>query len=184
MLKNGIIICVALCLASAAFGGTEYLTKGHYILGLGMTSDVIGSAFLGYADETIVMMSVEPEFGYFFAGRTAVVTALGLTAFWFEDGNYEHDYEHIQWSAGVEFDPALSERWALYFRFVAGADYDSGNDEIYPLFGPSFGAKVFLAPQTPLWFGYGYEGVVETHGSGNTDLLSEHGITFGLQIIL
>jgi hypothetical protein len=180
MLRNGIIIFVALCLASAAFAGTEYLTKGHHMLGLGMTSDFIGGAFFGYGGETFAMVSVEPEFGYFFAGRTAVITALGITARWMG----EEDYEHFQWSAGVEVDPALSERWALYFRFVAGADYDSGNDEIYPLFGPSFGAKVFLAPQTPLWFGYSYEGVVETYGSGNTDLLSEHGITFGLQIIL
>lgn len=180
MLRIGIIVFVAVCLASAAFAGTEYLTKGHYILGLGMTSDVIAGAFLGYPGDNIVMISVEPEFGYFFAGRTAVVTTLGLTAYSF-DGE---DYEHVQWSAGFEVDPALGERWALYFRFVAGADYDSGNDDIFPLFGPSFGAKVFLAPQTPLWFGYSYEGIVGTDESGDTDLLSEHGITFGLQIIL
>ncbi|UCH78675.1 MAG: hypothetical protein JSU81_01625 [Candidatus Coatesbacteria bacterium] len=179
MFKIGIVILTALCLVSAAFAGTEYLTKGHYILGLGMTSDIFGGLLLG-GPEDVAMITVEPEFGYFFAGRTAVITALGITAYWIGD----YDYQHLQWSAGVEYDAPLHERLALFFRFVGGIDYDSEKDDVSPLFGPSFGAKVFLVPQTPLWFGYGYQGVVETSESGNSELLSRHGITFGLQIIL
>jgi len=180
MLKTGIVILATLAFASAAFAGTEYLTKGHYMLGLGVASDYFfGGAFLGYGDTTVAMISVEPEFGYFFADRMAFVTALGITAYWLDDD----DYEHFQWSAGVEYDAPLHERFALYFRFVGGIDYDSWSEDVNPLFGPSFGGKVFLVPQTPIWFGYSYEGVV-LMGDGDSDLLSEHGITFGLQIIL
>ncbi|HUU56904.1 MAG TPA: hypothetical protein VMW93_06145, partial [bacterium] len=125
-----------------------------------------------------------PEFGYFLSGRFAVITALAYSGiFAFDDDEY---YSHLQWLGGVEVDPAVNDWFAFYFRFTGGLDYDPEGGDVYPVAGPGFGGKVFLAPQTLLWIGYGYQGRLETYGSGSskiTELMSRHSIAFGMQVL-
>jgi hypothetical protein len=176
-----VVVCL-LALGGPAFAGTECLAKGHYILGLGTTSDIYGALFATGGENHVAMVSIEPEFGYFFADRVAAITVLAYSGYWVSDGG--EYFSHLQWSAGVEVDPPIHEIFALYFRLNGGIDYYSDERDVFPLFSPAFGGKFFLAPQTPLWFGYGYQGIIETYESGRSELLSRHGVMFGLQIII
>jgi hypothetical protein len=178
-----ISVCfVVAALAAPVLAGTEYLSKGHYMLGLGGHSDFLG-VYLSGAEDTATV-SLEPEFGYFLFGRFAVVTALAYNATYvFSE---EESYTHIQWLGGVEVDPAVNDWFALYFRFTGGLDYYPDHDEIDPVAGPGFGGKFFLAPQTLVWIGYGYQGQIETYtagGSDVTELLSRHSVAFGMQVL-
>ena len=169
-------------LAAPVLAGTEYLSKGHYMLGLGAHSDFISVHLSEPYDSAGV--TLEPEFGYFLFGRFAVITALAYSGIYsFE---YDEYYSHLQWLGGVEVDPAVNDWFAFYFRFTGGLDYDPEGGDVYPVAVPGFGGKLFLAPQTLLWIGYGYQGRLETYGSGGsevTELLSRHSIAFGMQIL-
>jgi hypothetical protein len=183
MKRRGTSILIILCLAgasvSAAHAGTECLSKGHFMLGAGVGR--IFDRYLFTVTSGGAAASLEPEFGYFFAGRAAAVTVLYYSAVW-NSGSSDGYYHHVQWSGGVEGDLPVHRLFALYGRFTAGIDVEDDGD-VNPLFMPAAGGKVFFAPQTPLWFGYRYQGLFERRESGRSDLVSYHGLIFGLQIL-
>lgn len=175
-------LCVAGVAASVANAGTEYLSKGHYMLGVGAGG--VLDPYLLFGTDQGVAVAVEPEFGYFLAGPVAAVTVLQYRGVWDFDPSPggQRYYSHIQWSGGPEVDVPLHPLFALYGRFTAGIDFEDDGD-VYPIFTPGFGGKVFLAPQTPLWFGYRYQGLLERYESGTSHLRSYHGIVFGVQVL-
>jgi hypothetical protein len=181
--KIFVIFSVVVISAPIAAAGTEYLSKGHYMLGVGVGG--ILDPYILFGTDQGVTVTFDPEFGYFFVGPVAAVTVLQYRGVWDFDPSPDGEryYSHLQWSGGAEADVPLHRLFALYNRFTAGIDYDPDDGDVYPIFMPAVGGKVFLAPQTPLWFGYRYQGLVERYESGTSHLRSYHGIIFGLQVL-
>ena len=139
-------------LAAPVLAGTEYLSKGHYMLGLGAHSDFISVHLSEPYDSAGV--TLEPEFGYFLFGRFAVITALAYSGIYsFE---YDEYYSHLQWLGGVEVDPAVNDWFAFYFRFTGGLDYDpeGGDDQQSAKHAPSV-AQALVIPDQHRRHGFG-----------------------------
>ncbi|MGD8718882.1 MAG: hypothetical protein PVH29_08685 [Candidatus Zixiibacteriota bacterium] len=166
--------------AAVAGAGTECLAPGYCFLGFGASTSV--PLFFADVYGNAAMISLSPEVGYFFADNVAFVTAVKYLGYYdFDHGSDGATY--VELALGSEIDAPVSPRWAIYMRGMAGAmygfDYD---DEVNPVVQFGGGAKAFVAPQTPFYFGLIYRAAFFKYG-GETSINSNVSIDFGLQIV-
>ncbi len=171
-----VLICLA---ASAASAGTDAFNKGHYRLAANAGTAMWPFSTFVYGGDGVVI-SLRPEFGYFFANNFTLGGELGYWAFYdFDHGDYD---SFVQFGPAVEYDAPLGNTGAFFVRFAAGVTYTSGgSDDVDAYFAPGIGGKVFIAPQTAMTFGYRPEGYIEFYG-GHTDTYILFGFLYGFEI--